>query len=201
MTGPVHSIRLPYYSVFFIMQYPVLKLLSVCCLFSLCAGLTIHAAKDDACTCLNWKQTYATKVYCMLGDGYEFYQELQLVNITDAAYKDVMTEGRCQYLTKYDDNFCLNRLFEPAILRGQSTKTYETDTWCYVSKECTDLNGGKTVPEAGLSAKICKPSENIHAKTLQEFQDMETRWGLPSGFSWRRALCLSTCSVRLMRKA
>jgi len=88
-----------------------------------------------------------------------------------------------QYLQLLDDNYCHN--LDGHAFSGwiPGSSEFDASAWCYVSRECKDLNGGqeiadKVTPEGHVlkrevSAKICKPGTDRLMRDLS-VEDLRT---------------------------
>lgn len=120
---------------------------------------------------MNWKENYASKrVGC--GDALELHgaadgtgrKLIQQWFAYMVLGKDYCTD----FFERIDDNFCMNAgssaLFSDQVeYLENSTFTVGTlrgNQWCYVSKECADLNGGEKMTDAKVNWKICKEGED-----------------------------------------
>mmetsp|Transcript_14608 Transcript_14608/g.41840 ORF Transcript_14608/g.41840 Transcript_14608/m.41840 type:complete len:267 (+) Transcript_14608:73-873(+) len=100
----------------------------------------------DACSCLNWKQTYATKnVKC--GTTVEFYSatgrtalDKELVD----GLQDMLGNEYCSgFFEGFDSDICAN-----------VNKNEDKGQWCFVDSACPTLNGGAAV-NPRVSWKMC----------------------------------------------
>jgi len=104
--------------------------------------------KADACSCLNWKKTYAsTMVEC--GQANEYFLSTHKHATTSlerlSLYANLGGEFCDRFYMTLDDNFCVN------VNMGE-----DDGEWCYVSRECTDAT---PVPGAALSWKQCSAQD------------------------------------------
>lgn len=135
--------------------------------------IDFHATSADACGCLNWKDVYNFRVECTAGAGYEFFNDTlsnQTNNITrnESLSMDWLIFNRCPNAFELiDDNFCVNQEFV----------SQKSQTWCWVSSACTELGGGKYVPEVDLSAKLC--GADITRPAFSEIKGMAHRFHAP----------------------
>jgi len=132
--------------------------------------------RDSPCTCLNWKEVYASgAVDCHKSPGYEYaklmsaapFLNLNVIDWIDDGGRPGMP-GRCEnFLQKFDDNFCINQMCE----------TPNTTQWCYVSAECSDLKGGKAVNQ-NVSAKVCTTAESLQDRSLDNYNALVAKFDL-----------------------
>mmetsp|Transcript_56906 Transcript_56906/g.132654 ORF Transcript_56906/g.132654 Transcript_56906/m.132654 type:complete len:264 (+) Transcript_56906:66-857(+) len=102
----------------------------------------------DPCECLNWKQVYASRrVRC--GEGLEFHvfegalgYDLPGISYIEKNFKSVYEQFCTSFLARMDNRYCVNLgmypFGTPGLLGGQ---------WCYVDRRCSELNGGRAVPD------------------------------------------------------
>mmetsp|Transcript_2864 Transcript_2864/g.6564 ORF Transcript_2864/g.6564 Transcript_2864/m.6564 type:complete len:268 (+) Transcript_2864:67-870(+) len=106
------------------------------------------AGGADPCECLNWRSVYSSdRVAC--GEGLEFHvfegafgYDLPGIEYIKKEFRAVYDQFCTSFFMKLDSTLCVNlgmyALGTPGLLAGQ---------WCYVSKECAELNGGQTIPD------------------------------------------------------
>lgn len=121
---------------------------------SVAIGVTACAAKDT-CECLNWAPLYMTKTNpsdayarALCGEGLEWMPGRQpptdLSQIWSAPYWMGFSyhEFCASFYMRMNNNYCVN-----TGMVEYGTQGFEGETWCYVSNECTELNGGFRVPD------------------------------------------------------
>lgn len=111
-----------------------------------------HLPEDEysACTCLNWKKTYASGlVKC--GHGKEL---TTLSHHSDLSHEQVFPfvhfETCVDFFERLDHNHCVNTDFH----------SDGTHSWCYVSSECSKVDRIFPVSGADLSWKACSVKED-----------------------------------------
>lgn len=121
----------------------------------------------DVCECLNWKSTYESKK-TRCGVANELFM---LMSKIDPKYyapvkkSNLGTEFCTHFYETIDDNVCTN-----IDMSGAENEWY-SGQWCYVSSECTDLNGGKIVKKGKKSGEAMRgryegvPKNNITEST------------------------------------
>lgn len=149
--------------------------------------LVLGMAKDP-CACLNWKEVYK-KDMAMCGEGLEYhvsnpsrlgYSRREVVNAFAFAGPQFQACG--QFFKKLDSDRCVN---VGPYARG--TSDWTGMTWCYVSKECEDLYGGRRLAETGntwmdwlvgfvndpklakvseISWKLCRPGKDKQLRDM-----------------------------------
>jgi len=149
--------------------------------------LAMVCAKDP-CACLNWKQVYKNDL-AMCGEGLEYhvanpgrlgYSRREAINAFQFAGAD--WEICNLFFKKLDSDRCVN---VGPYARGSTDWTGMT--WCYVSKECEDLHGGKRLFEhsntwmdhlvsfvndpklakvSEVSWKLCRPGKDKQLRDL-----------------------------------
>jgi len=117
----------------------------------LSGSATALRRKDDACTCKNWKQTYATGA-ARCGQTNEYFETTKMNSLSsemvEAAYEYLGAQFCAGFFEAMDDNACVNVGMKE--YRGQ---------WCYVDASCSNLNGGVSVNNK-LSWKLCTDGED-----------------------------------------
>jgi hypothetical protein len=107
----------------------------------------LHHNREDACSCLNWKETYSGGVTC--GRTEEFHPEShQAYEDSESGFKVLEAVLGDKYCTKFyeklDGNYCVN------VNIGK-----DEGQWCFVDSSCSDLNGGGPVNQSSLNYKMC----------------------------------------------
>jgi len=123
----------------------------------------VSASKDDACQCLNWKETYASGlVQC--GQGFEYTRFLGypvanystpedwLGQVQNQLMRDVLfslmgQEFCTSFYEAFDDNKCAR-----AAMDSSDTEWYGK-SWCYVSSACSSA---MSTSSPQVSAKFCQ---------------------------------------------
>lgn len=158
------------------------------------------AEESDPCECMNWKQLYASKrIFC--GEGLEFHvfegalgYDLPGISFIETSHKDVYDKFCTNFFKQMDNRYCVNMGMypygQPGLLAGQ---------WCYVSKECTELNGGRAVPDKrapgasgegapklarDVSWKACVPGRDHRLRDLPptDLLDLAAKVGAEAGY-------------------
>jgi hypothetical protein len=182
-------------------------------LLQLCAGLRtgkdVSRLADDICTCLSWKQVYASgDANC--GDAFELatwtqknHREMapnkRLVGAdastdpnhgwpsTAQAYMD--SELKKSAWEPLHDQFC-TRFFLKAdsntcvkVAPTSSDSEWFGQSWCYVDSQCQSLNGGVRVEGKSVSAKMCTVDEDdmLSQKTIGELAAWQEEVGVIQG--------------------
>mmetsp|Transcript_24189 Transcript_24189/g.76068 ORF Transcript_24189/g.76068 Transcript_24189/m.76068 type:complete len:258 (+) Transcript_24189:73-846(+) len=109
----------------------------------------LHAgrAQSDACSCLKWKEAYATGgVKCGSTNEYRFATHKSSLTGNDLFMAGMYlgAEFCTRFYQALDDNVCVN------LNMGR-----DEGQWCYVSQECTDLRGGELVSNSQVAWKTC----------------------------------------------
>lgn len=123
--------------------------------------------EPDACTCLNWKETYASGVKC--GDALELdthgakHFDVELCH-------DFPGYPQSAFFFNQDHRLCINRRKAEKEQAEGSFANETSEFWCYVSSACTDLQGGSVLRNnPDVSYKMCGESD----KTLAELPPAE----------------------------
>jgi len=104
------------------------------------------AAAADPCECLNWAQVYqAKRVLC--GEGYEWGPAGPVRNYEGAYWAPLLMgftwhEFCGSFFHRMDNSYCVNVKHHTYDQVG-----VDAEQWCYVSRECADLNGGEYLPD------------------------------------------------------
>lgn len=111
--------------------------------------LVASRAEEDPCQCLNWKEVYASgKAVC--GEALEFWSIFggrTNMSLEEAVFMERVIgwthyEICTGFLERMDNNYCVN------IANHQyETLEWHAGQWCYVSRDCNELNGGHKVPD------------------------------------------------------
>lgn len=155
---------------------------------------------EEACTCLNWKDVYA-KADADCGDAFEFTsytqvkyrekspsgtlvcsnestdvnhgwpstaQEYMHSKLKRTAWYSLNTEFCDLFFLKIKDNACVK------VAPSSSDSEWFGKSWCYVSSQCQNLNGGVQIEDKAVSAKMCTEGED---ELLSDKSTMElTLW-------------------------
>lgn len=116
----------------------MLRLACASLLLSCCAALKIHNATgdDDVCKCLSFHHVYANGL-ASCGDGGESGE-------VPGSYCTLEGDRPITYFPMQNHSRCLR----------YNTEAQDRSTWCYVSTQCADRNGGKFV-NSNVSVKTC----------------------------------------------
>lgn len=130
------------------------------------------AASADPCECLNWKQVYESeRILC--GEGWEFAfdypfgpeKTYEFARFAPFTMGFTYHEFCGSFFKRMDNNYCVNIQHHTYDSVGPVTHQ-----WCYVSKECKDLNGGTVVQDKTgvpeLPAWLLSPATYSIAKSL-----------------------------------
>mmetsp|Transcript_15124 Transcript_15124/g.48340 ORF Transcript_15124/g.48340 Transcript_15124/m.48340 type:complete len:288 (-) Transcript_15124:94-957(-) len=105
----------------------------------------LAVAAGDPCDCLNWRQLYQRKrVLC--GEGYEFSRHGRFRDYEASWFAPYLMGSNayiefCEmFYKKMDNSYCANPWH---YTYGEEN----VKPWCYVSKECTNLNGGEALQD------------------------------------------------------
>mmetsp|Transcript_2502 Transcript_2502/g.5025 ORF Transcript_2502/g.5025 Transcript_2502/m.5025 type:complete len:270 (+) Transcript_2502:95-904(+) len=164
----------------------------------------VGAEENDPCECLNWKQVYDShRVFC--GEGLEFHvfegalgYDLPGISFIETNFKGIYDQFCTNFFKRMDNRYCVNigmyPYGMPSMYAGQ---------WCYVSKACTELNGGKAVADKkasgvggwlsgeepaalprDLSWKVCVAGRDNRLRDLAppDLLDLATRLGAEAGY-------------------
>jgi len=123
------------------------KSLAVAAMLLPMGGATfMRQAPSDPCTCVNWKQAYATKG-ALCGGGHEMFHETRKGRPIWMARMKMGLEF-CEFFYKrINENFCLNldHVNEPDAWYGGQ--------WCYVSEQCKSAAPSNRT--GSLRVKLC----------------------------------------------
>mmetsp|Transcript_13379 Transcript_13379/g.39068 ORF Transcript_13379/g.39068 Transcript_13379/m.39068 type:complete len:338 (-) Transcript_13379:87-1100(-) len=121
-------------------------------------------ATKDACTCLNWRDTYAErKVEC--GKGLEYVPATRRGMSGIKAAETFHKRFCVQFYQRIDDNFCVNVDHTLTL----DPMDYTGHQWCYVSSQCGSLLGGKLVDGGQVAWKQCtRYKDNLLRVTTPE---------------------------------
>lgn len=141
------------------------------------------ASKSNAssgCECLPWAEVYANRsVTC--GQGLEFFFDRLKENTTELQKNDKKLKAELKkygqkfcdlFFTQTPYNYCVNQNFYlETKLRGEQ---WYTGSWCYVDSKCTELDGGRAIPETDVSWKVCDRSKDLVLRdfTVKEIFDL-----------------------------
>jgi len=153
-------------------------------LLPLCVSATfshrVSILATDSCTCLPWQQTYASGS-ATSGDAFEFGMECvwrfsqgdHHVDNPNAHFpssaQDWMSHSCKTNPDSQNAEHVSSNLFlkmsggSNACIKVASTNAdteWYGKSWCYVSSECKDLNGGVQIPNKPVSAKLCTEDED-----------------------------------------
>jgi hypothetical protein len=107
-------------------------------------ALKVERSDDnDVCKCLNFHHVYKTGM-ALCGDGGESGE-------IPGSYCTLINDRPSAFFPMQNHNYCIN-LWEAETQEGDNR------TWCYVSAECSVLNGGRSV-NSNVSEKICGETE------------------------------------------
>jgi len=176
-------------------------------LLPLCVSATwlhkgLHTVKGtnelatDSCTCLSWQETYA-KGSAQCGDAFEFSTISQWLHADNMHLTDVnanfpttaenwmTSEDKTQGWEPLHGEYCglfLNVLDNKCIKVASDNRATEWygQSWCYVSSECQNLNGGVRVPGKTVSAKFCTEAEDdvLSEKSPQQLMEWYNEEGI-----------------------
>lgn len=177
-------------------------------LFPLCVSATLlhkglrtlkgtSELATDSCACLSWQETYA-KGSANCGDAFEFPTISQWIHAENDHLTDVnanfpstaekwMTssdklEGWDALHSEYCDGMFLKMPSNTCVKvasDNDATQWYG-QSWCYVSSECQNLNGGVRVPGKTVSAKFCTEAEDevLSEKSPEQLMEWCNKEGL-----------------------
>lgn len=103
----------------------------------------------DPCECLNWKQVYESgRLLC--GEGWEFAfdypygppKNYEWARFAPHTLGFTYYEFCSSFFQRMNNNYCVNIQHHTYGMPGNAAKQ-----WCYVSKECQDLNGGTPIQD------------------------------------------------------
>lgn len=111
--------------------------------------------EEESCECLNWKETYASGlvVYGAANEKFEAQkgldgdarrQESFQKSMKDTNDYDIEQGGGNTIHTKLDNNACFSIDTDSDLPANQ----FNYQTWCYVSKDCRRLNGGRQLTDS-----------------------------------------------------
>uniref|UniRef100_A0A6T1N416 Uncharacterized protein n=1 Tax=Alexandrium monilatum TaxID=311494 RepID=A0A6T1N416_9DINO len=117
----------------------------------------IYIGQEDACTCMNWKETYDSGlVNC--GRSLEFFLVTKR-GVSGVKAAHMIGDEFCgKFFSRIKTNFCVNTDFnhKPRGFPGMAAKQ-----WCYVSSDCENLHGGWALPGLSVSVKACNSSDSM----------------------------------------
>jgi len=167
-------------------------------------AMAVTSWGKDHCECLKWKQVYASqRVFC--GEGLEFNvfegalgYDLPGIKYIQTNFKGVYDEFCTTFFEKLDTNLCVN-----VGMYAYGTPGLHGAQWCYVPRECTQLNGGVPVadkkalkttgwlsspaPEPlprDVSWKVCVPQRDRRLRDLEvpELLELARSMGAQTGY-------------------
>jgi len=173
-------------------------------LLPLCASATLSQKRlrglkgglaTDSCACLPWKETYASgSATC--GDTFEWTEAANYLHFSSHEGKAGPNDGYAVDPSTWISNEGWQFYGREALSRELCTGMYlnmpgsmcvrvapandETKwygkTWCYVSSECQNLNGGLHIANKTVSAKFCEAGMDdiLGEKSPQELKDLYT---------------------------
>lgn len=101
---------------------------------------------------MNWESAYEKHVNC--GDGLEKYAHRDMS-------QDEYDVNVCQrFFTRISENFCVN------IGMHNKENKKSNGQWCYVSRQCKELNGGKIVDDTRAAWKRCAGGDDEHLRDM-----------------------------------
>lgn len=120
------------------------------------ALMACAVAKQDPCECLNWKKLYGPlpqisghspsddtewpRLVC--GESLELAPWAAIPQTMYEAVNVMMDYGCVNFYSKMDNNYCTN-----THMAEYGTKGFDGASWCIVSNECKDLNGGNVISD------------------------------------------------------
>jgi len=108
---------------------------------------------DSDCTCLPWIQAYELNgVPC--GQGLEYFFSTRRGTPWPRANLTLGDEFCRRFFRRIPDNFCMN-----ADMSDEASGIGARQ-WCYVSSRCERLRGGRRIPGADASWKLCQPDQD-----------------------------------------
>jgi len=128
---------------------PLCSLAALVALAASASGAPSSSSAEGACKCLNWKDVYdSARVVC--GEGLELYEIIKPrtnLSLAEASFSWIpLGFQHYEYCTTFfrrmDNNHCVNVAMHP-----YGTSDWTGEQWCYVSSECTELNGGQPVSQ------------------------------------------------------
>jgi len=145
-------------------------------------GLALRL-QSSSCTCLNWKDVYATHdVRC--GQGYEISMlgakvDRGLLPTKVPSGMDMYDEFCTRFFMEANFNKCLNMKFMSP-----------TQQWCYVSPEC---EGAEKVPGANAAIKMCGEGDDfMNATSPDELNRLATDSKLERGLFGKLSYALDS---------
>jgi len=118
-----------------------------------------NISAPSPCACIPWTEAYS-EARTLCGNGYEYFSNFHGKPFLNVGLGADLLEGVWKtycvgFYSRLKGNTCMNRNLDAADNSGQ---------WCYVSKECNDLNGGEIGKAYHLGSKIPAIGGGLNAK-------------------------------------
>lgn len=124
-------------------------------------------AVERSCECQNWKDLYASgRAQC--GEAHELAFPTRMSGLSVQQVLPFVQLDFCtNFFEKLDNNVCV-----PIDAGLEISARWFGKSWCFVSPECSDLNGGGRAP-SGLNWKACSNTQElVQTMPVDPFADL-----------------------------